>query len=85
MAFVRSQATTVMKQVRARACGVCVCVFALTCARRLQVVSRYPYEERQGQHHEHNLKSESSIVSNEAVQLLQDKVNISGARILTFA
>jgi len=50
-----------------------------------QVVSRYPYEERHGQHSEHNLKTESAAVSAEAVQLLQEKVNISGAHILTFA
>lgn len=49
-----------------------------------QVVSRYPYEERAGQHHEHNLKSESAFISQEAVALLQEKCNAAGAKILSF-
>ena len=36
-----------------------------------QVVSRYPYESRHGDHAQHNLKTESSFISDEAVQLLQ--------------
>lgn len=36
-----------------------------------QLVSRYPYESRRGDHSQHNLKTESSLISQEAVQLLQ--------------
>lgn len=50
-----------------------------------QVVSRYPYEERSGHHDEHNLKNESALISNEAVELLQQRASFAGARILSFA
>ena len=50
-----------------------------------QIVSKYPYEERKGEHSEHNLKSESDVIGREAVELLQERVEIAGAKILTFA
>ncbi len=48
-------------------------VFVRTTAHAVmrQLVSRYPYEARKGDHSEHNLKTESNIISEEAVQLLQ--------------
>lgn len=50
-----------------------------------QVVARYPYEERRGEHAEHNLKQESAVVSQEAVQLLQERVQVAGARVISFS
>jgi hypothetical protein len=47
--------------------------------------SRYPYESRRGEHAEHNLKTESSVISLEAVRLLQEKVAVAGAKILSFS
>jgi hypothetical protein len=42
------------------------------------VVSRYPYETHDGSP---SLKSESIAVGKEMVELLQDKVNVAGARV----
>lgn len=50
-----------------------------------QVASKYPYEERQGQVAEHDLKTESVAIGQEAVNLLSTRVEIAGAKILSFA
>jgi len=47
-----------------------------------QIVSRYPYETDD---HTHCLKSESSVIGDEMVQILQSRVNISGTKIHSFA
>ena len=46
-----------------------------------QVVSRYPYESDDG----HNLKEEATAIGSELVEILQAKVRIAGAKILSFA
>jgi len=48
-----------------------------------QIVSRYPYET--DEEHTHCLKSESSVIGAEMVQILQSRVNISGTKIHSFA
>jgi len=57
------------------------------------IVSKYPYERRHGDdpadnnnhHHIHNLKTESTVVSQEAVAMLQQHVDVAGCKILSFA
>jgi regulator of protease activity HflC (stomatin/prohibitin superfamily) len=46
-----------------------------------QVVSRYPYETHDGSP---SLKSESMSVGKEMVEMLQSKVNVAGAKIISF-
>eukprot|EP01113_Clastostelium_recurvatum_P033369 TRINITY_DN439_c0_g1_i2.p1 TRINITY_DN439_c0_g1~~TRINITY_DN439_c0_g1_i2.p1 ORF type:complete len:275 (+),score=100.51 TRINITY_DN439_c0_g1_i2:273-1097(+) len=48
-----------------------------------QIVSRYPYES--DEHNHHSLKSESAEIGMEMVQILQSRVNISGTKIHSFA
>jgi len=45
-----------------------------------QIVSRYPYESQKG----HCLKSEPEEIGQELVQILQKKVAVAGARIVSF-
>jgi len=45
-----------------------------------QIVSRYPYESHKG----HCLKSEPEEIGSELVQILQKKVAVAGARIVSF-
>jgi len=45
-----------------------------------QIVSRYPYESQKG----HCLKNESEQIGNELVAVLQKKVDVTGAKIVSF-
>jgi hypothetical protein len=49
------------------------------------IVSKYPYERREGSTQEHDLKTESSVISQEAVDVLQQRVAVAGAKILSFS
>jgi len=49
-----------------------------------QIVSQYPYENLRDDEHGACLKTEAAEIGEKFVRLLQGKVNIAGAKILTF-
>lgn len=49
-----------------------------------KIVARFPYERRANDGSEHDLKTESKEISNEAMNLLQAQVEAAGCRVLSF-